>query len=209
MKKHTFQIILSTAIIAIIFFSACKKEVNTEYASIASNTNGTTDDLTYAACDLLVNVFSPSANTTYNLAMISGDVNIKFGIPGIGELNFQTIDNVNFEFSGSYADKAKTVKLYRIKRTDGKYLSNAFGAANYTTKIDGPGASTQLFILNSLGNNHYNLILPTMATCYYMFTYWDASSQKYRGAFVSNGQSSQGTKEIVVLPAYTTIPNTK
>lgn len=208
MKKIFYYVITITTVVFAVSSSACKKNVNTKDMAVLAQATAA-DNLIYNTCGLPVNVFTPSANTTYNLAIISGDVNIKFGIPGVAELSFQNIDFVNFEFSGLYADKGQTIKLYRIKRTDGKYLSNAFAAANYTTKIEGPGSSTQLFILNSLGNNRYNLILPTMSVCNFMFTYWDNSSQKYRGAFVSSGVNHLGSKEIVVLPAYTTIPNTK
>ncbi len=134
MKKNLLSVVAACAIIA-ASFTACQKDVAMKNVAPSANesialTNAKNESvvakappLTYAACNMLVTIYDPAPGL-YTLAMSTATGYKKFGLPDFsGTLNFQNIDYLTFEFAKQYADAANTVKLYRIRRSDGKYLT--------------------------------------------------------------------------------------
>jgi hypothetical protein len=76
-------------------------------------------------------------------------------------IELYSYDKFSFEFAG-YADKPKTIKLWMIRRTDGKYLT---AGMEYKDKLTGSAASAAKFLLASLGNGQYKILLPKLPVC--------------------------------------------
>lgn len=212
--KHNF----SLALIATIIFSSalfsCQKDkdflfapANSQGSSIQTITPAAAFQ-TYQACDRLITIYNPP-NGSFTLGMTFGLTYKKFGIPGgQGELNFTTPDIIHFEFSGLYADSKNTIKLYRVRRQDGKYLTFTLCLSYTDLKQPGQGAEMQLWIFNSLGNNKYNLILPKFSTsCWLARTYMD-NNIDYIGVVASSQTSFVGSTTLYILPELSTPPNT-
>jgi hypothetical protein len=218
MKKNILALVAIIALIISFGFSACKKSnditsQSIRYSKVPSNASGqlslsnsglslvtsVTKPVLYSTCNRQVKVFTPST-ATYELGMEFGFTYRPFGIPSIGNLDFQNIDHVAFEFSGLYADANNTVKLYRIKRMDGKYLTFQIAAA-YVERFEGNLAQYQLWLVNDLGANKYNLILPKMNTCYLLRTYYDDVYMSYRAGFIlSTEVTYPGSTNIFLIP---------
>jgi hypothetical protein len=208
MKKR----IMTAAVTFFVSLTACVKEtVLPENAteSISSVAPSGMEAQTFLTCNRLINVFNPGPNVIFSLGMQLGTSYRKFSVPTYGVLDFTKVDKIMFEFSGLYADRANTVKLYRIRRTDGKYLTFQIAAA-YVSKMEGIDAQYQLWVLNSLGSNKYNLMLPKMNTCYLLRTYYNTDLQANRLGFLPSYQTSyEGSIVIYVLPETYTKPLTQ
>jgi hypothetical protein len=167
-----------------------------------------TPPLTYAACNMLVTVYDPAPGQ-YTLAMGTATGYKKFGLPNFsGTLDFQNIDYLTFEFSKQYADAANTVKLYRIRRSDGKYLTLYLNPTYDTRKLPGNGEEQQLWIMNDLGNNKYNLLAPKLASCFLARTYTDTNGIDKLGILASGQSSYSGSVTIYIHPAASVPPST-
>ena len=208
-------------------FSSCTKENNQATQVVETKSNSATQPnaekqnpqsasaasatptLTYITCSKPINIYNPQAGQ-YTLAMPYGSSYKKFGIPGFGGLlDFQNIDYVTFEFSGLYADPANTVKLYRVRRTDGKYLTFHL-YLDYSPLLQaGQNPELQYWIINNLGNNQYNLVLPKFGnTCWLARTYPDNAN--YRIGMVDINQATYpGSTTIFIHSASIIPPNTK
>jgi hypothetical protein len=110
-----------------------------------------------------VNVFTPFENSSnvYSFAYtINGQLK-RFGINRYGKMQFSYYDRFTFEFAG-YLDASRTVKSWRIRRTDGQYLT---AGLKYAQRLFGASEAQQIFLFSSLGNNQYNILLPKLDVC--------------------------------------------
>lgn len=197
MKK---QFLLTSMIFLFSFFifQSCKKDtVNIGASSLTEEVRGTGPVLSFIACNTVISSFNPSGS--YHLAMNDGNSYRKFGIPVAGTLNFTNIDAVTFEFSGLYADKGQTRKLYYIRRSDGRYLTTMiFGALEYIAKqTDAETAKRQRWLIHSLGNNKYNVIDYELNACSWVHTYYE--NGQYHAASYMRDYGSTLTQNSVVL----------
>jgi hypothetical protein len=83
----------------------------------------------------------------YAFAYTINGVQKKFGISTYGHLNFSSYDKFSLEFAG-YADRANTVKLWMIRRTDGKYLT---AGLEYKDKLTGSAATAARIPVGFIG----------------------------------------------------------
>ena len=217
MKKNTRYALIAATILANIF-SSCQKQndfrgpvINAKSNAVAQQEKAATPgatvpsssmrgSLTYAACDRIANIYDPQPGN-YTLAMSSGTSYKKFGIPLLGILDFIHVDMISFEFSGLYANAANTIKLYRVRRQDGNYLTFHLNL-DYSSKLNpGQGEELQLWIFNDLGNNKYNLILPKYGTtCWLARTYEEKPGYKI-GVVASDQTIYTGSTAIYIHPA--------
>jgi len=169
LKKFTVynSIMLVATVIIFSLLFACQKE---SYSPVTSKENAGEHaetmglpPLPYVSCGMKINVFTPFEYSAkvYAFAYTINGVQTKFGIGDNGHMNFTSYDKFSFEFAG-YADKANTVKLWMIRRTDGKYLT---AGMEYKNKLTGPDATQQKFLLASLGNGQYKILLPKLPVC--------------------------------------------
>ncbi|RYZ60108.1 MAG: hypothetical protein EOO14_07620 [Chitinophagaceae bacterium] len=210
MKNIPFKMI--TTLITLSLLIGCKKDNSLTGQIVDQPQSGSVAGSvlkTYVTCNRFVNVFTPTLETHYTLAMQNGFSYRKFGIPDLGTLDFDNIDKVTFEFSKQFADPSNTVKLYRIRRTDGKYLTFRI-AAGYTTKLEGSEAQYQLWIVNSLGMSKYNLMLPKMYTCFLFRTYFDEQTNSNKAGFVAADQQTYpGSTTIYMFSDIVKMPATQ
>jgi hypothetical protein len=184
MKNKPIAILILTIVIV-----SCQHESNT----IAPTGSVTADEslavsrvaaAAYSFCGLAANIYNPD-NGMYTLGMSLRAGYQNFGVVGLGHLDFVHVDKIQFEFSGRYHDRPQTVKLYRIRRSDGKYLSWKIGGLMYDKLITGGFDATQLYVLSNLGNNKFNIILPNVAgNCLMMRTSSTATGFKVEGMSV-------------------------
>ena len=191
LKKITvYNSIIPIAIVIVfsLLFYACQKEspslVAASQSSNALHENVTESSvmsglptIPYVSCGMKMNVFTPfehSANV-YAFAYTINGQKKKFGISSGGQMNFNTYDKFSFEFAG-YLDKSSTVKSWRIRRTDGKYLT---AGMEYKDKLTGSAAAQQKFLLASLGNGQYKILLPKLPVCN-IAAIWDDVDLGYR-----------------------------
>jgi len=169
LKKFTVYnsiMMLATVIVFSLLF-ACQKE---SYSPVTSNENAGEHAETmglppipYVSCGMKINVFTPAEYSAkvYAFAYTINGMQKKFGIGDYGHMNFTSYDKFSFEFAG-YADKPKTIKLWMLRRTDGKYLT---AGMEYKDKLTGSAAVQQKFLLASLGNGQYKILLPKLPVC--------------------------------------------
>ena len=153
------------ATVCSLFFNACQKESSALIVAhvAASSKANAVSSIPYVSCGMKINVFTPSeyASKVYSFAYtINGQLK-KFSIGNSGQLSFTTYDKFSFEFAG-YTDMSNTVRFWRIRRTDGKYLTTGL---EYKAKMTGPSAAQQTFLLASLGNGQYKIVLPKLPEC--------------------------------------------
>ena len=135
----------------------------------------------YYCCGMMANIVSINAvfGTTYSFAINQNNQNKKFGIDNYGQINFNYPDWFSYEFAG-YADPAHTIHTWRIKRTDGKYLTTQPGnGMAYLNKLNAPQDIRQIFLLSYLGNKLYKFLLPKMTDCNVAALYFDIDRQNY------------------------------
>jgi hypothetical protein len=184
-SKQVIKITAITAFLALLFIS-CKKQTLTPAVQnkMSDVVNGKPDsssptdvvqNTTYYCCGIKVNVFTPlehSANTYSFAYTVNGQQN-RFGITKAGQINFTNPDKFSFEYAG-YLDASGTVKSWRIRRTDGKYLTTILGnGLTYADKLLGSHEVEQIFLLSSLGNNVYNIVLPKLSICNKVAIWYD------------------------------------
>lgn len=157
--------------------TSCEKEIamplNYSTESQSSNqisdfnesTLAYTTPIKYNTCGMTVNVFSPNEylNRKYSFALNSNGQNKPIHISN-SNIYFNSPDRFSFEFAG-YAYKSLTAKTWRIKRTDGLYLTSHNGNLSYSAKLIGIQEFEQIFMLSSLGNNIYKVLLPKLPVC--------------------------------------------
>lgn len=122
-------------------------------------------DLT--VCNLLVKLFNPPSTAWYTISTRFYDSNYRtFGVQRSNVPDYNKVDIIKFEYSGKNYGKGGVAKLYRIRRSDGLYLTQYDGArlSYKTISTSTTTEATQLWILHDLGNRKYKLILPTLAT---------------------------------------------
>lgn len=168
-----FAVISAIASVALLL-TACQKEalvkvdtptvnqpVNPQSGGAVAQKIGPA--VTYNACGMSVNVFSPSEFTAdvYSFAYNINGQQKRFAINTYGDMDFSKYDKFSFEFAG-YLDTEKKVKFWRLKRTDGKYLTRGL---KYADKITGTNQADQFFLLSSVGNNQYKLLMPKLPVC--------------------------------------------
>jgi hypothetical protein len=160
MKNYSFlQVSLAIVILASSF--GCSKNIetpdqynHTEATGISSAT------IFYTDCGLSVNVFTPNPSLQYSFEYHkpSSRIYVPFGIDQYTEVTFSAPDKFTFEFAGhTTAGKFKT---WRIKRTDGKYLTADNGILIYKPKLVKGPVNEQIFLIGSLGLSRYELINP-------------------------------------------------
>jgi hypothetical protein len=163
---NSIMLVAAVIVFSLLLF-ACQKESN---SPVTSNENTVENaeatglpPLPYVSCGMKISVFTPVEYSAkvYAFAYTISGVQKKFGIGDDGHMNFTSYDKFSFEFAG-YADKSNTVKLWMIRRTDGKYLT---AGMEYKDKLTGSAAAQQKFLLASLGNGQYKILLPKLPVC--------------------------------------------
>jgi hypothetical protein len=184
MEKSNKMTLIATGFALLLV--SCEKEISmpVNYSNKGQSINQIDDfnerrsayfpDIVYYTCGMKVHVFEPFEYSfkLYSFAINEkGGQNKPFSIGLEGEIDYGNPDKFSFEFAG-YADKSQTVKTWRIKRTDGKYLTalrNHY--LEYLDKLIGTqrmmGAQEvdQIFLLSSLGNNTYKILTPKTSIC--------------------------------------------
>ncbi|MCF2505192.1 hypothetical protein L0663_17495 [Dyadobacter sp. CY107] len=119
------------------------------------------------ACNMLIKLFNPPANARYVISNGFFGPNFRtFGVRRTNVPDYNFVDIVNFEYSGKNFGKGGVAKLYRIRRSDGLFLTQ-YDHANLSYKPRSTSTTSeksQLWIIRDLGNKKYKLILPTLAT---------------------------------------------
>ena len=209
-KKITVynSIMLAATVIIFSLLFACQKESYSPVASseIAEENADVTGilPLPYVSCGMKINVFTPVEHSAkvYAFAYTINGVQKKFGIGEYGHMNFTSYDKFSFEFAG-YANKSNTVKLWMIKRTDGKYLT---AGLEYKDKLTGSAATQQEFLLASLGNGQYKILLPKLPVCN-IAAIWDDIDVGYKIANFNYDDSQLVGKDTKISMVVIPLPN--
>lgn len=206
--------LMATVIIITLLLNACQKEssslVNQNQPRFASNENleehaeaNRLPPIPYVSCGMKINVFTPVENSlkAYAFAYTINRVQKKFSIGTAGKMSFTSYDKFSFEFAG-YLDTSKKVKSWRIRRTDGKYLTTGL---TYKIKLTGSKAAQQTFLLASLGNGQYKILLPKLPVCNLAAIWYDIdlgyriSNFDYNDSHL-DGKDTKVTMVLIPLP---------
>lgn len=211
---HNRKIVAATAVVFSLLFNACQKDsaslVTASQSSNASHENVTESSvmsglptIPYVSCGMKINVFTPFEHSAkvYAFAYTLNGVQKKFAIDNNSHMNFGSYDKFSFEFAG-YLDKSSTVKSWRIRRTDGKYLT---AGLKYIDLLPEPSAAQQIFLLASLGNGQYKILLPKLPVCNLAAIWYDVDAG-YRivnfdyNDFQLDGKDTKVTMTVIPLP---------
>jgi hypothetical protein len=216
--KKLITLILASLFIAISFVS-CQKEAASSQPvsqSVVNSSAVKSDSLLtipYYSCGMAVNAFLPNfyTFTRYYFAISQNGVVKPFGIGIYGEINYSDPDQFSFEAAG-FADAASRIPVYRIRRTDGKYLTNTSNGMAYLNKLTAPADVQQVFLLSHSGGNTYKVLLPKLSECNIAALYFDFDHQAYffEGFIYNSPDLSRGITNItmmaVVPPVYEKAP---
>jgi len=206
--------VVAAAVVFSLLLNACQKESSSlaapDQSPVASNetlaANAATGlpPMPYVSCGMKINVFTPVEYSAkvYAFAYTINGVQKKFSIVNSGKLDFTKYDKFSFEFAG-YLDKSNTVKSWRLRRTDGKYLTSGL---EYKEKLTGSAAVQQTFLLASLGNGQYKILLPKLPVCN-IAAIWDDIDIGYRIYNFDYDDSSLEFKDTKVTMMVIPLPN--
>ena len=200
--------LVATVIVFSLLLFACQKESSSVVASSEHTEEHASETglppIPYVSCGMKINVFTPFEHSAkeYAFAYTINGVQKKFGIGDYGHLNFTSYDKFSLEFAG-YADRANTVKLWMIRRTDGKYLT---AGLEYKDKLTGSAATQQEFLLASLGNGQYKILLPKLPVCN-IAAIWDDIDVGYKIANFNYDDSQLVGKDTKISMVVIPLPN--